>query len=141
MNSKNCHQTGTQVLKIPGIETTIDSCCYKTQSSNTNHKQVYCKTTGLASNRFAMSHIIGTACIACGARSNRSIHLSMRPSIQPSILSGCCTLLLQVCCCGPNGQEISIDCCIVNRLAASSNCTVAQYAAANVGQVPCCQLM
>ena len=134
MNSKNCQQTVTQVLKIPGIETTIDSCCYKTQSSNTNHKQVYCKTTGLASNRFAISHITGTACIACGARSNTSVNASVHPTIYP-------IWLLQVCCCGPNGQEISIDCCIVNRLAASSNCTVAQYAAANVGQVPCCQLM
>jgi len=58
--------------------------------------------------------VSGTANILCGAR---SMHLSgVRPSV---CLSTCLSQhgptaanpLLQVCCCGPGSQEISIDCC------------------------------
>ena len=34
-----------------------------------------------------------------------------RSGVRLSVPSGCSTLLLRVCCCGPTGQQISIDCC------------------------------
>jgi len=36
-----------------------------------------------------------------------------RASVRPSVPSGCRTPLLQVCCCGLGGHEMSIDCCMV----------------------------
>ena len=51
---------------------------------------------------------------------------------RPSVPSGCHMPLLQVCCCEPTRQEISIDCFTVGGLAVSSGRTQA---------VQCCQLM
>jgi len=41
--------------------------------------------------------------------STRVCWASVCPSVRPSVPSGRCMLLLRVCCCGPGGQEISID--------------------------------
>jgi len=54
------------------------------------------------STRFAMYAVQGLR--KCRA----SVSLSVCPSISSS---GLCTPLRRVCCCGPGGQEISIDCC------------------------------
>ena len=52
-----------------------------------------------------------------------------RPSIRPFVPSGRHTVLLQVCCCRPGGQEISVDCCMASgqqqlrrSMACSSKC-------------------
>jgi len=59
---------------------------------------------------------VGTARVVCRAG---SMQLSgVRPSVCSSVPSGRCTPLLQVCCFGPSGQEISIYCCT----AVSSKC-------------------
>jgi len=39
------------------------------------------------------------------------VRLSVCPSVCVSVPSDICTPLLQICCCGPGGQELSIDCC------------------------------
>ena len=36
----------------------------------------------------------------------------VRPSVRPCVQSSSRTLLLRVRCCRPDGQEISIDCCM-----------------------------
>jgi len=43
-----------------------------------------------------------------------SVHLSVP-------LFGCCMLLQQVCCCGPSGQEILIDCGTVGTQTATAS--------------------
>ena len=54
------------------------------------------------STRFAMYAVQGL----------RKCRASVGSSVCPSISSsGLCTPLRRVCCCGPGGQEISIDCC------------------------------
>jgi len=53
--------------------------------------------------------VIGTARIVCRAGSMQLP--GVRPSVCQSVTSGRRTPLLQVCCCGPGRQEISIDCC------------------------------
>jgi len=62
---------------------------------------------------------------------------AVRPSVRPyvclSVPSGRRTPLLRVCCCGPGGQEISIDCCTAGGPAVSSNRAAARRAAANAG--------
>ena len=51
-----------------------------------------------------------TSCRAASAAG--SVQLSgVRLSVRLSVPSGRRTPLLRVCCCGPGGQEISIDCC------------------------------
>ena len=63
------------------------------------HNQVSVAVCSIYCCRF-LSFIIGTACIVWNGMV--SIHLSV-PAWP--------CWLLQVCCCGPSGQEISIDCC------------------------------
>jgi len=46
--------------------------------------------------------------VACGAESME--RYGVRLSVCPSVPFARRTPLLQVCCCGPGGQEISIDC-------------------------------
>ena len=56
------------------------------------------------------AEIIDPVCHVCGAcKVCEAVCLSVCPSV-PS--SGRHTPLRRVCCCGPGGQEISIDCCI-----------------------------
>jgi len=60
----------------------------------------------------ALVTCIGTARIVCGAGSTK--RYGVRPSVRPVCLSQhgpiAANPMLQVCCCGPGGQEISIDC-------------------------------
>jgi len=56
--------------------------------------------------------IFGTARIVYYIRGAGYMQLSgVRPSVCLSVPSDRRTLQLRVCCCGPGGQEISIDCC------------------------------
>jgi len=66
--------------------------------------------------------------------------------VRPFIPSDRRTPLLQVCCCGPGWQEISIDCCTagVMRLANAGSATLSAYVVAehslitiDVMQLPC----
>ena len=58
----------------------------------------------------------------------------IRPSVCPSVQFGRRTRLLRICCCGPGGQEISIDCGTAGGPAVSSSSRVAaRRAAANAG--------
>jgi len=44
----------------------------------------------------------------------RSMHVYVTvpcPSVRPSVPFARCSSVLRVCCCGPGGREISIDCC------------------------------
>ena len=62
--------------------------------------------------------VICTARIVCGAflcNGTASVRLSVCLSVRLSVCLSCCgpaaaNPLLRVCCCGPGGQEISIDC-------------------------------
>ena len=60
--------------------------------------------------------LIDTGRKVCGAGSTKL--LGVRPSV-PSF--GCCTPLQRVCCRGPGGQEISIDCCTAQPIAANAS--------------------
>ena len=64
--------------------------------------------TFLRINAIVLTRIItGTARIVCGTGSMR---LSDARPFRPSVQSGRRTPLLRVCCCGPGGQQMSIDC-------------------------------
>jgi len=80
----------------------INSQLFRTHSVTSNRRE---KTK---------TQIIGTACIICGAGSMK--WYSVHPSVCPSIWSShngptAANPLLQICCCGPGRQELSIDCC------------------------------
>ena len=57
----------------------------------------------------------------------------VRPSVCLSVSPVIRTPLLRVCCCGPDGHEISIDCCTAGGPAVSSSSAVARRVAPNAG--------
>jgi len=79
--------------------------------------------------------IFGTARIVglCGTGSTHlsGVSLSVRPLIYPSLTPGRNMPLLQVCCCGPGGQKISIVCCTAGvRQANAGSATLSAYVVA-----------
>jgi len=76
---------------------------------------------------------IGTARRMCAAGSEQ---LS---GVRLSVPSGRCTPLPRICCRGPGGHEISIDCCTASGPAVSSRCAAAACGS-RMRAVPRCQL-
>jgi len=57
------------------------------------------------------AHVLGSVRIVCRAGSMQLSGVRLSMSVWVSVPSGRWTPLLQVCCCGSGGHEISVDCC------------------------------
>ena len=67
---------------------------------------------------------------------NSTMSVSVCLSIRLSVPYACCSSVWWVCCCGPHGQEILIDCCTVHlQVTFLSISTAARQSAANVSSV------
>ena len=64
----------------------------------------------------------------------------IRPSVCPSVQFGRRTRLLRICCCGPGGQEISIDCGTASRRRLAAAAAPQHGAQQQMRGVPRCQL-
>jgi len=116
------------------VTDTPASCCARSRSLGGSSR---CQTANTSRNRAAVLRsgnkcfeIIGTAHVVIVAGSMR--RYGVRPSVRQSLPAWAAPTaanpLLQVCCCGPGGQEISIDCCSSGgRRAKAGSATLSAY--------------